>query len=89
MRIVNYIEHPRLKITIFHYNDAFSVKFEASKMEQTIQFREGEMTDDKAVVTFVNDHVLDIMDKHFFALSSARVDFMRLSRGEEEFDVII
>ena len=39
MRILGYIEHPTLKITIFKNDDKLSVKFENMMYEQTYKFR--------------------------------------------------
>lgn len=89
MRIVNYIEHPRLKITIFNHNAAFSVKFEAGKMEQIIQFREGEMHSDTDVIDFVKGKVLESIDKHFYNISESRVLFSKLKSTDDEFEIII
>lgn len=40
MRIIGYIEHPILKITIFKDNGKLSAKFESGLFEQTYKFRE-------------------------------------------------
>ena len=42
MRIIGYIEHPHLKITVFKMNNRLSVKFESGLYEQTYKFRESE-----------------------------------------------
>lgn len=42
MRIIGYIEHSRLKITVFKMNNRLSVKFESGLYEQTYKFRESE-----------------------------------------------
>lgn len=42
MRIIGYIEHPQLKITVFKMNNKLSVKFESGLYEQTYKFRESE-----------------------------------------------
>lgn len=39
MRIIGYIEHPVLKITIFKTDTRLSVKFEKGFLEQTFKFR--------------------------------------------------
>ncbi|NRB62706.1 MAG: hypothetical protein HRU40_06725 [Saprospiraceae bacterium] len=41
MRIAGYIEHPRLKITIFQMDNRFSVKLETGIHEQTYKIRTG------------------------------------------------
>jgi len=40
MRIIGYIEHPILKITVFKDNGKLSAKFESGLFEQTYKFRE-------------------------------------------------
>jgi hypothetical protein len=42
MRIIGYIEHPVLKITVFKMDNRISVKFESGLYEQTYKFRSGE-----------------------------------------------
>ncbi len=42
MRIVGYIDHPTLKITVFKMDNKYSVKFETGLYEQIYKFREGE-----------------------------------------------
>lgn len=42
MRIVGYIEHPILKITVFKMDNKYSVKFESGLYEQTYKFRSGD-----------------------------------------------
>jgi hypothetical protein len=39
MRIIGYIEHPELKITVFKMDDKLSVKFENGFFEQTVKIR--------------------------------------------------
>lgn len=61
MRIVGYIEHPNMKITVFKMENKLSVKFESGLYEQTYKFRDGEgvesMLDVKKVVddAFLNE----------------------------------
>lgn len=39
MRIIGYLEHPRLKITVFKMDNKLSVKFETGMLEQTYKYR--------------------------------------------------
>lgn len=41
MRILGYIDHPTLKITVFKMDNRLSVKFESGFYEQTYKFRSG------------------------------------------------
>ena len=40
MRIIGYIGHPELKITVFKMDDKLSVKFENGFFEQTVKIRQ-------------------------------------------------
>lgn len=42
MRIIGYIEHPTLKITVFKMDNRLSIKFETGQLEQTYKFRASE-----------------------------------------------
>jgi len=39
MRIIGYIEHPSIKITVFNMDNKFSIKFETGMYEQTYKVR--------------------------------------------------
>jgi hypothetical protein len=61
MRIVGYIEHPVVKITVMQMNNRFVLKLEANMLEQTYKFNEDDnlrtMADIKKMVdeTFLNE----------------------------------
>lgn len=38
MRIIGNIQHPDIRITVFHMNNKFIVKMEAGPMEQVFKF---------------------------------------------------
>ncbi|HMR43471.1 MAG TPA: hypothetical protein PKC40_06545 [Saprospiraceae bacterium] len=92
MKIVGDIPHPFLKITIFKWNEKFSVKFEAGVLEQTYKFRDGEGVDN------LND-VLSVVDETFIESVAARMTEMQQIRqaallrfapaAEDEFEEII
>ncbi|WP_367389344.1 hypothetical protein [Lewinella sp. LCG006] len=44
MRILGYLDHPILKITVFKTDTRLSIKFENSNFEQTYKFRPTEQT---------------------------------------------
>lgn len=55
MRILGYIDHPTLKITVFKMDNRLSVKFESGLYEQTYKFRSGMKIDDlKDIQTLVD-----------------------------------
>jgi hypothetical protein len=55
MRIVGYIEHPILKITVFKMDNKFSVKFESGLYEQTYKFRSGDAIESLADIEKIVD----------------------------------
>lgn len=65
MRILGYLDHPILKITVFKTDTRLSIKFENSNFEQTYKFRPTEQTNslnelrklvDETFIARVMDH---------------------------------
>jgi hypothetical protein len=69
MRIVGSIPHPRLKISIFHHAERYSVKFESSGVEVTYKFSSEEGASDLASVKVM-------MDDPFIATVEKQVEAM-------------
>jgi len=93
MRVVGYIEHPVLKITLFKMHNKYSVKFETDLLEQTFKFRTGDAIENL-------QDVRRLVDAAFIASVEADFERMRatqqaafqrfLPEGEEgEFDEIV
>lgn len=93
MRILGYIEHPTLKITIFQMDDKLSLKFESGLYEQTYKFRgSNEINNLEHIKSLVDDSfiekvMLDLAQMH-------RTKMEALSRylpeeRENEFEEII
>lgn len=55
MRIIGYLDHPVLKITVFKMDNKYSVKFETGLYEQIYKFREGEASNGMEDVTKIVD----------------------------------
>ncbi len=75
MRIVGYIEHPILKITVMQMNNRFVLKLEANMLEQTYKFHED---DNLRTMTDVEKMV----DETFLQECLKRFSDMNKSRGE-------
>ena len=75
MRIVGYIEHPVLKITIFQMENKLSVKLESGLFEQTYKFRTGEQ------INTVED-IRKLVDDTFIAAVLEEMARMRSIRSE-------
>jgi len=93
MRIIGYIEHPAMKITVFKMDNRLSVKFETGLQEQTYKFREGDSIESLEDVQRVVDEVL--LNEVLELFKQMRQNSMRaLSRNlpkpaGEEFERII
>jgi len=73
MRVVGEINRPECKITIFHWNEKYLVKFEIGMYEQTYKIDEYEVADEEAVKALINDD--------FVAKIIARFDAMHNDWG--------
>lgn len=93
MRIIGFIEHPVLKITVFKMDNKLSVKFESSLFEQTYKFRTTDqlngLEDIKKLVdeSFV-DAVLDEFKNMNLLKNKAMTRFLPES-NDETFEEII
>jgi len=75
MRIVGYIEHPILKITVMEMNNRFVLKLEANMLEQTYKFHE-----DDNLRTLAD--IEKMVDETFLQETIKRFSDMNKSRGE-------
>ena len=71
MRVVGEIPHPECKITIFHWNNRYLLKFESGLLEQTFKIEEYDLTSDDDLKKIVSDQfVRKAMNRfHDMALS--------------------
>ena len=58
MRVVTEIAHPELKITIFHWNNRYLIKFEAGLFEQTYKIHEYDVDSEEEVKKLVTDEFI-------------------------------
>lgn len=70
MRIVGEINRPECKITIFHWNEKYLVKFEIGMYEQTYKIDEYEVENEEAVKAFITDEFMDKVMQHFDQMHS-------------------
>ncbi len=92
MRIVGYIDHPVLKITIFQMENKLSVKLESGLFEQTYKFRTGGPVNTvEDIQKLVDDTFITEVLEEMSRMRSIRIQALeRLNPGEEqEFDKII
>ena len=74
MRVVNEINHPDCKITIFNWNNKYLIKLETGPFEQTFKIPEFNVASDKDVLRIVNDDFIQ----------QAMARFADMSRSLEE-----
>jgi len=93
MRVVGYIEHPVLKITLFKMHNKFAVKFERDLLEQTFKFRTGHAIQDLSDVRrLVDQAFIDAVERHFSQMMNVQqTAFQRLlpDTGNDQFDEIV
>ncbi|MEL7123268.1 MAG: hypothetical protein AAFO07_27720 [Bacteroidota bacterium] len=92
MRIIGYIKHPVLKITVFQMDNRLSVKLETGLYEQTYKFRQGGMIntleDVKKIITEeFTQAVLDQVEE-MHQIKNTALKRMH-SEKEDSFDDII
>jgi predicted house-cleaning noncanonical NTP pyrophosphatase (MazG superfamily) len=75
VRIVGYIEHPVIKITVMQMNNRFVLKLEANMLEQTYKFHE-----DDNLRTLAD--IEKMVDETFLQECLKRFSDMNKSRGE-------
>jgi predicted house-cleaning noncanonical NTP pyrophosphatase (MazG superfamily) len=75
VRIVGYIEHPIIKITVMQMNNRFVLKLEANMLEQTYKFHE-----DDNLRTLAD--IEKMVDETFLQECLKRFSDMNKSRGE-------
>ncbi|PHN06378.1 hypothetical protein [Flavilitoribacter nigricans] len=93
MRIIGYIEHPELKITIFKMDTRISVKFEKGYLEQTFKFRQANgLEGAKEIRQLVDAKFLGQVEDQFSqmeALHEAAITTHFPPEPADEFDDII
>ena len=75
MRIVGFIEHPIMKITVLQMNNKFVLKVEANMLEQTYKFHEDDNLRSMADLE-------KLVDETFLQECLQRFKDMNKSRGE-------
>ncbi|MBP7273350.1 MAG: hypothetical protein KA974_05890 [Saprospiraceae bacterium] len=92
MRIIGYIEHPTLKITVFKMDNKLSVKFETGLYEQTYKFRDGEGIEELADVTrLITPNFIGQVEQIFIQMHQYRLSTFtaQQTQFEETFEDII
>jgi len=93
MRIIGYVEHPTLKITVFYMNNRISVQFESGSFSQIYKIREqDEIKTIGDVQGLVDEDFINAVLKEMMTMNQIQnAAFSRFlsSEEEEEFEEII
>lgn len=93
MRIIGYLEHPRLKITVFKMDNKLSVKFETGMMEQTYKYRTQQglesITDIEKLVDADFTTKVEALFSQMQKESFAAYERLLPDQEEDEFEAII
>ncbi|GAA5029527.1 hypothetical protein GCM10011506_17930 [Marivirga lumbricoides] len=68
MRVIGEIPSNQCKITIFHWNEKYLVKFELGLYEQTYKVDEYEVADEEALKALVSDDFIKVVMQRFDAM---------------------
>jgi len=68
MRIVGQIPHPSIKITLFSYNEKYTIKLEAGPMEQSYKIPTEQIGSVENLKKLVDDKFLNECLEHFNAM---------------------
>jgi len=92
MRIIGYIEHPTLKITVFKDGGRVSLKLENGMYEQVYKFRDGSGVENLAeATTFADAEFIHEVQKTFTFMHRSKMQGhgRQTVAEEDEFDEII
>lgn len=93
MRIIGYIEHPVLKITVFKMDTRLSIKFENSQAEQTYKLRPSEQVNTLSdIQQLVDEQLLKTILARFAAMQKDFDDARERhfpADGADDFPVIL
>jgi|AntRauTorckE5430_2_1112549.scaffolds.fasta_scaffold111854_2 hypothetical protein len=93
MRIAGYIEHPKLKITIFQMDNRFTVKFEDGTLEQAYKFRSGDFINSVGDIrqlvdaTFIQEVTAEMA--RLYRIHKDALERLQPDEEEDEFDDIL
>jgi hypothetical protein len=65
MRVVREISHPRLKITIFNWNNRYLIKLEQGSFEQTFKVSEFDIASEEDLMKIVDTEFLNESEERF------------------------
>jgi len=89
MRIVSEWNYKQLKVTVFHYNEKFSLKLETDLMEQIYKFRDGQINSLADIKSKIGDAFYEDALESFAKMKLDRDKLFVETEEDFEFDEII
>lgn len=68
MRVLAEIPHPQCKITVFHWNNRYLIKFEKDLLEQTFKVSEFDLTDPGDIQKMLTPTFIERAMQRFLAM---------------------
>ncbi len=76
MRVIGEIPHPNCKITIFHWNNRYLIKFEQGSLEQTFKIQEFDLASESDIKLLISEDFIQIALRQFDQMGQALNDAM-------------
>lgn len=74
MRVVKDLTLQGCKVTLFHWNNRYLIKFEVGAFEQTFKVNEFDFTDDQEVIALLDDTFVEETLARFSAMAQSLHD---------------
>jgi hypothetical protein len=71
MRVVNEINHPSCKITIFSWNNRYLIKFEQGYLEQTYKIDQFDLANEQDLDKIINDDFIQRVSQVFETMANS------------------
>jgi len=65
MRVIGEIQHPACKITMFHWNNRYLIKFEQGLLEQTYKVQEYDVSSEEDVKRLISESFMATVLRQF------------------------
>ncbi len=83
MRIVNEVNKGLMKVTVFHYQDKYSLKFEKNSIDYIIKFKENEVTEEGINQKFLNETSLEKWQNILDNIEDFKIENLIAIEGEK------
>lgn len=71
MRVIGEIPHPACKITLFHWNNRYLIKFEQGLLEQTYKVQEYDVAGEPEIRKMVSGDFIEVVLRQFEVMNQA------------------